>query len=104
MERFLTEGKCDAFVLGRSILADPQLPTKARTGREEEIHQCLRCFVCNDAQYQNKGQGAALRHQPHRGREFVMRTVPASPKRKIVVAGGGCGGMEAAITAARRGP
>ena len=28
MERFLTEGKCDAFVLGRSILADPQLPTK----------------------------------------------------------------------------
>ena len=103
MERFLTEGKCDAFVLGRSILADPQLPTKARTGRAEEIHQCLRCFVCNDAQYHRRGKVLRCAINPTAGREFVMRTVPPSPKRKIVVAGGGCGGMEAAITAARRG-
>ncbi len=103
MERFLSEGKCDAFVLGRSILADPQLPTKARTGREEEIHQCLRCFVCNDAQYHRRGKVLRCAINPTAGREFVMRTVPTSPKRKIVVAGGGCGGMVAAITAAQRG-
>lgn len=103
MERFLQEGKCDAFVLGRSILADPWLPTKARTGHEQEIHQCLRCFVCNNAQYHNRGKVLRCAINPTAGREFVMRTVPASPKRKIVVAGGGCGGMEAAITAARRG-
>lgn len=103
MERFLEEGKCDGFVLGRSIVADPALPTKARTGHAREIHQCLRCFVCNDAQYQRRGKVLRCAINPTAGREFTMRTVPASPKRKIVVAGGGCGGMEAAITAARRG-
>ncbi len=103
MERFLEEGKCDGFVLGRSILADPQLPTKARTGRTEEIHQCLRCFVCNNAQYHNRGKVLRCAINPCAGREITIRTVPASPKRKILVAGGGCGGMEAAITAVQRG-
>lgn len=103
MERFLEEGKCDGFVLGRSILADPLLPTKARTGRTEEIHSCLRCFVCNDAQYHNRGKVLRCAINPCAGREFTIRSVPASPKRKILVAGGGCGGMEAAITAAKRG-
>jgi 2,4-dienoyl-CoA reductase-like NADH-dependent reductase (Old Yellow Enzyme family) len=53
MERFLEEGRADAFVLGRSILADPQLPIKARTGKADQIHRCLRCAVCNHrGQYQ----------------------------------------------------
>ncbi len=103
MERFLEEGRCDGFVLGRSILADPQLPTKARTGRTEEIHQCLRCFVCNNAQYHNRGKVLRCAINPCAGREFTIRNVAPSPKRKIVVAGGGCGGMEAAVTAAKRG-
>lgn len=92
MERFLEEGKCDGFVLGRSIVADPALPTKARTGHAREIHQCLRCFVCNDAQYQRRGKVLRCAINLTAGREFTMCTVPASPKRKIVVAGGGCGG------------
>ena len=103
MERFLEEGKCDGFVLGRSIMADPQLPTKARTGRADEIHQCLRCFVCNNAQYHSRGKVLRCAINPYAGREFTMRSVPASPKRKIVVAGGGCGGMAAAVQAAKRG-
>ncbi len=103
MERLLDEGACDGFVLGRSILADPELPTKARTGRTQEIHQCLRCFVCNNAQYHDRGKVLRCAINPTAGREFTMRTVPSSPKRKIIVAGGGCGGMEAAITAAKRG-
>lgn len=103
MERFLDEGKCDGFVLGRSILADPELPTKARTDREAEIHQCLRCFVCNNAQYHNRGKVLHCAINPCAGREHTIRCAPPSPRRKIVVAGGGCGGMEAAITAAKRG-
>ena len=104
MERFLEEGRCDAFVLGRSILADPELPTKARTGREAEIHQCLRCFVCNNAQYVDRGRVLCCSINPMAGREAALRTLPPPRhRRKVVVAGGGPGGMTAALTAARRG-
>lgn len=103
MERFLEEGRCDGFVLGRSILADPQLPTKARTGREAEIHQCLRCYSCNNAQYIYRGRVLHCAINPAAGREASLRCLPPSPCRKIVVAGGGPGGMVAALTAARRG-
>ncbi len=104
MERFLEEGRCDSFILGRSILADPQLPEKARTGREKEIHQCLRCFICNNAQYHDRGRLLRCAINPYAGREDLFRAgVPAVPKRKVIVVGGGPGGMEAAITAAKRG-
>ena len=104
MERYLEEGRCDYFLLGRSILADPQLPDKARTGREREIHQCLRCFACNNAQYIEPGRLLCCSINPIAGREAYFRYAlpPADPK-KIIVVGGGPGGMEAAITAAKRG-
>lgn len=104
MERFLLEGRCDGFVLGRSILADPYLPQKARTGQEDIIHQCLRCYTCNNAQYIERGRVLCCAVNPFAGREFTLRNAPPSPhKRKILVAGGGPGGMEAALTAARNG-
>lgn len=104
MERFLAEGRCDSFILGRSILADPQLPNKARTGRAKEIHQCLRCFICNNAQYHDRGRLLRCAINPYAGREALFRhEVPAVEPRKILVVGGGPGGMEAAITAAKRG-
>ncbi len=104
MERFLEEGRCDSFILGRSILADPQLPDKARTGRTKEIHQCLRCFICNNAQYHDRGRLLRCAINPYAGREALFRSgVPAVAPKKVVVVGGGPGGMEAAITAAKRG-
>lgn len=103
MERFLEESRCDGFVLGRSILADPMLPAKARTGREREIHQCLRCFVCNDAQYISRGRVLRCAINPYAGREFTMKLTPPSEKRRVIVAGGGPGGMAAALQAKRRG-
>ena len=104
MERFLREGRCDSFVLGRSILADPQLPDKARTGRAREIHQCLRCYVCNNAQYHDRGRLLRCAVNPYAGREALFRAgVPAVEPKKVIVVGGGPGGMEAAVTARRRG-
>lgn len=104
MERFLEEGRCDSFVLGRSILADPQLPDKARTGRVKEIHQCLRCYICNQAQYHSCGRLLRCAINPYAGREALFRAgVPAVEPKKIIVVGGGPGGMEAAITARKRG-
>lgn len=103
MERFLEEGRCDGFILGRSILADPELPNKARTGCEADIHQCLRCYACNNAQYIDRGRVLQCSINPTAGRELRFRDVAPAPRRKVVVAGGGPGGMVAALTAARRG-
>lgn len=103
MEKHLEEGRADAFVLGRSILADPMLPHKARTGNADKIHRCLRCYVCNEAQY-FKTRTLYCSINPIAGREYEAKMFPPpAPRRKVLVAGGGPGGMQAAITAARRG-
>lgn len=104
MERYLEEGRCDYFLLGRSILADPQLPDKARTGRSKEIHQCLRCAICNKAQYHDMGRLLRCSINPLAGREeFFRHPLPAVDSKKVIVVGGGPGGMNAAIAAAKRG-
>ncbi len=104
MERYIREGKADGFVLGRSILADPELPIKARDGREDEIHQCLRCYVCNEGLY-HIARCLRCSTNPTAGREAQTKydMVYKPPKRKVLVIGGGPGGMQAAITAAKRG-
>ncbi|NLA86150.1 MAG: 2-enoate reductase, partial [Clostridiales bacterium] len=46
MEEIIASGQADIVQLGRQSLADPDLPLKARTGREDEINKCLRCYNC----------------------------------------------------------
>ncbi|MCX7635292.1 MAG: NADH:flavin oxidoreductase, partial [Syntrophales bacterium] len=42
-EQILAEGKADFVGMGRALLADPELPNKAREGRTAEIVPCLAC-------------------------------------------------------------
>jgi 2,4-dienoyl-CoA reductase (NADPH2) len=42
-EQILSEGKADLIAMGRSLICDPELPLKAKEGREEEIFYCLWC-------------------------------------------------------------
>ncbi|MDP2990410.1 MAG: NADH:flavin oxidoreductase, partial [Kiritimatiellota bacterium] len=42
----LEQGGADIIVLGRSLLADPELPNKAAAGKLAEIRRCLRCNQC----------------------------------------------------------
>ncbi len=46
MEELVASGKADVVELGRESLADPDLPIKLRTGRADEVNQCLRCYSC----------------------------------------------------------
>ncbi len=98
----LRKGYADMVVMGRALLADPELPNKAREGRLEDIAPCTAC-----------GEGC-LRPQltflpmtcvinPAVGREKEMEIVPAEKPKRVVVVGGGPGGMEAARVAAIRG-
>ena len=101
-ERILAEGKADVIGMARALLADPELPNKARRGQRSEIIPCLRCNNCLSAVGYNDLILCAA--NPQTGREERWQSAPL-PKtsRKVLVVGGGPGGMKAAITAAERG-
>ena len=46
MESIIASGRADAVVMARALLADPYLPKKALTGRDDEIVRCYRCYAC----------------------------------------------------------
>jgi len=108
MEEILESGKADMVTLGRALLADPYLPEKARKGNEEDITPCIRCNYCisqSFTPYVKYPRGVArCVVNPIIGREYESRFVQTSGgKKKVMVVGGGPGGMQAAITAADRG-
>jgi len=98
----LERGQADLIGLGRPLLADPDLPRKAREGREEAIVLCAACHQGCLAELR-KGQSTSCMFNPETGREAEVRVAPAERRRKVMVIGGGPGGMEAALVAARRG-
>jgi len=94
-ERALREAKADLIAMGRALIADPELPKKAKAGRFEDIRTCLRCNEgCLSRVGENKTQRCAVNAEV--GRERTMRIHPVSRPRKICVIGGGPAGMEAA--------
>lgn len=109
MEDVLKEKKADFVVVGRQFIADPNWPRKARKGKAEEITKCIRCETCISAGFipHVPFSSGVLRCSvnPTWGREYenTRKEEPISYAKKVLVAGGGPGGMEAAITAARRG-
>ena len=102
MEEVVASGGADVVEFARQTLADPDFMLKARTGREDEINRCMRCMSC----FASTGAG---RHfhcaiNPETGHELEYRAMPpVKEKKTVLVAGGGVGGMEAALTAAKRG-
>ena len=96
-ESLLKSGKADMIALGRAIYVDPEYPNKVYSGHEKDIRKCLYCVQhCLDIP-------AGCVQNPDLGFETVHDYTPARQPRKVLVIGGGPGGLEAALTAARRG-
>ena len=102
MEAVLAAGTVDAIAMARGLICDPDLPNKARMGRDGDIDRCLQCLSCFSGLLQTKQFCCAV--NPVIGRELENKfdTTPVKAK-KVLVAGGGIGGMKAALTAADRG-
>ena len=102
MEEILASGKADIINVGRGFLADPDFPLKCRLGREEDIDRCMRCCECFALSTRTRRRACAV--NPVIGHELEEQyDRPPRTKKKVLVAGGGVAGMEAALTAARRG-
>ncbi|MEM7351571.1 MAG: FAD-dependent oxidoreductase, partial [Acidobacteriota bacterium] len=100
-EEALRKGHADLIALARSLLADPYLPTKLADGRAKDIVPCLYCPACLDPGISAEGARCAV--NPALGHDRELRLRPAGRSKRVVVIGGGPGGMEAARVAARRG-
>ncbi len=117
-EEAIAAGKVDMVAMGRQFFSDPAFPNKAKEGRADEIRRCLRCARCYPGPSgEHETEKWTVKFPPLDSCTINPDTVwPAShhkvlpeempaPKasRKVLIIGGGCGGMQAAITAADRG-
>lgn len=100
-EKLLALGRADLVGLGRPLIADPELPNKARAQRAEEIRPCM---ACNQGCLANTFFDRPITCLVNGicGRELSYPITPAEPKN-ILVIGGGPAGCEAALRAASRG-
>lgn len=100
-DEIITEGKADLVCMGRGLLADPELPNKAKEGRLEDIRICIACNTCMQSIFR-KGRIECLVN-PVLGREKEMEIHPAKTLKKVMVIGGGPAGLSVARIAAKRG-
>jgi 2,4-dienoyl-CoA reductase-like NADH-dependent reductase (Old Yellow Enzyme family)/thioredoxin reductase len=107
-EKIIAEGKADLVGMARALLADPELPKKAKDGRIDEIVPCLACSNCLTeilTTYKDWGKPAATTCSvnPCERRDVDYGIEPAARAKKVFVVGAGPAGMEAAMIAALRG-
>ncbi len=93
VERFLEENKADIIYMGRQVTADPETPKKYFEGRAEDIRKCIGCVG-------GCGRPCTVNYDIQ---DNPIPLTPAKEAKKVVVIGGGVGGMEAARIATLRG-
>ena len=99
-ELLVRQGRADLVAFGRQSIADPELPVKARTGHLETLAPCIACLLgCVPNMLAGRPITCAM--NPCVGREAEI--VPAEVQKKVLVIGGGPGGMYAAMMCAKRG-
>jgi 2,4-dienoyl-CoA reductase-like NADH-dependent reductase (Old Yellow Enzyme family)/thioredoxin reductase len=93
--------RLDAVFMGRPILADPDSPRKFFGGRREEIRQCIFCDNCTLDLFDQREIKCAV--NPDVGPMKFRPMKRATKSKKLLVVGGGVGGMEAARLSALSG-
>lgn len=101
-EKVVNDGILDYVGLGHEMLADPHWVNKVKKNQFEDITPCVGCNECLLSGFSGKHYYCAVNPTCYAEKEYAL---PADTglKRKVLIIGGGPAGMEAAITAKRRG-
>ena len=100
-EWLLEKDMIDLVVLGRPLMADPELPNKLAFGRMEDIRHCLACHECHSLVRRGQPVRCRINAALGEGPEFEIKQ--AETRKRVVVIGSGPAGLEAARVAALRG-
>jgi 2,4-dienoyl-CoA reductase-like NADH-dependent reductase (Old Yellow Enzyme family) len=102
-EAIIAAGQADMCGMTRAMICDPQMPAKAEAGQLDDIRACIGCNQACIGHF-HRGLPISCIQHPETGRELRFGTLtPALRRKKVMVVGGGPGGMKAAVTAAKRG-
>jgi 2,4-dienoyl-CoA reductase-like NADH-dependent reductase (Old Yellow Enzyme family) len=102
-ERILASGQTDMVGMTRAMICDPEMPNKAQEGRLEDVRACIACNQACIGHFHLGYPISCIQH-PETGRELTYgKRKPITKKKRILIAGGGPGGMKAAAVAAERG-
>ncbi|MDR1087684.1 MAG: FAD-dependent oxidoreductase [Coriobacteriales bacterium] len=110
----VAEGRIDAVGIARQFLTDAEWITKLIEDRLEDIRPCICCHnacfnmthykgVANDQSIHDASHIARCALNPETMQTEKYRIIPAGQSKQIAIIGGGIGGMETALVAARRG-
>lgn len=99
-EQLLVRGDADMVAMARPFLADPHFPDKLQRGRSRSIRSCISCENCVDSM-ERSTMNCAINARC--GRETEISLEKCDTPKKVIVVGGGPGGLEAARVAASRG-
>jgi 2,4-dienoyl-CoA reductase (NADPH2) len=100
-ERVLAQGRADLVYMARALLADPELPNKAKEGRISDIRPCMNCCRCIEAS-DAPPVYCSVNARLGREWEYPTETISKTSKRVLII-GGGPAGIEAARVAALKG-
>jgi 2,4-dienoyl-CoA reductase (NADPH2) len=102
-DKALAEGTIDFWEVCRPFLADPELLIKVREDRIPEIKPCVGGLMCLARMFRNLPYICSM--NPLLGHEYEpeYQLTPTEHPKKVFVFGAGPAGMEAAVTAARKG-
>ncbi len=103
-EEIISNGWADFCLFARGLMADPEMPRKYAFNKPEEVRPCTRCNWCGKRIVSIQTVACAVNPKLGRMYELVDGQVPeAKVKKKVLVAGGGPAGMQAALTLLERG-
>ena len=102
-DQLIAEDRLDMVGINRAVIADPYWSSKAEAGKAESIRRCIGCTKCIDELFSSEEMVLNCTVNPFVGKENTISIEPAADKKKVLVAGGGPAGLQAASIAAQRG-
>ncbi|MFX1488096.1 MAG: FAD-dependent oxidoreductase [Promethearchaeota archaeon] len=99
-EQILRDGRVDAISMGRGLIADPELPIKAKENRLWDIMKCVACNQgCFDTIFSGRSVVCMRNYMTAKEGDIDLSKKTDKPQ-KVLVIGSGPGGLEAARIAA----